>query len=317
MKRCREMSHIHYTPEDFEAVKRFMVSARSIISAGRTKPTDIVTMALNESWKSYASTVDVRILTIEAKKALTEMAKNFPGFKPIRESGKDAVLPAKGKGLDQGKASGQMPAYKTGANKELQSKNTLITRKPKNNNESTPEISGSGIGYDGKGKAPKLEALSKQDPSLTENVSKLTKHIRKSLTESLRPGFKVNGFKMLVREGQETAMTPARHTLAEAVADAEELLLFHSPDDVRMLIGYTSNLGRKGEKMLEMVSMKRRAPIFNEGKALFRFQRNAELFARKLALEGYSSRLAEHNWGCCVVAESKSAAIATFKKLIV
>jgi len=311
------MPSIHYRPEDLKELSQFMKSARSIINAGMSQPRNIVAMALNESWHNYASEVDVRTLTTNTKKALSEMAKKFPGFKPLKESGKDAVLPAKGKGLPQGTASGQMPSYKTGENKELSGKNELIKRKPKNSLDGSPEISGTGVGMDGKGKAPKMEALAKQDPALLENVIKLTKHIRRSLSESLSQGFKVKSFNLLVKEGNEVASTPKRFTLAEAVADAEEILLFHSPAKVRLNVEYISRLGRLNEKILEMVTLKPRAPIFFEGKTLFRFQRNAEAFARELSSSGYASKVSDHNWGTSVMAESRTAAVHAFKKLLV
>lgn len=313
------MSNIHYKPDDLENVSKFMQSAKSIINYGANKPSNIVAMALNESWTNYASKVDVRALTTNTKKALSEMARKFPGFKPIKESGKDAVLPSKGKGLPQGTASGQMPAYKTGEEKELNSKNDLIKRKQKNTLDSTPEVPGTGVGMDGKStsKIAKMEALATQDPALLENVVKLTKHIRRSLTESLNSGFKVQAFSLLVKEGKEVARTPRRQTLAEAVADAEEILLFHSPLNVKMSVEYISRIGQPGKKLLEMVTMKSRSPIFFENKTLFRFQRNAEAFARQLSHEGYASKLSEHNWGTSVMAESRKAAIAAFQKVIV
>jgi hypothetical protein len=122
---------------------------------------------------------------------------------------------------------------------------------------------------------------------------------------------------MLIREGDEIAKTPTRYSLAEAIADAEELLLFHRPENVRMIVNYTTDNGKIGKTKIDMLSIKSREPIFNENKALFRFKRNAENFARELAAEGISSKLGDHSWGCSLIAESRTSIVKTvFKRMI-
>lgn len=311
------MEYTKFDPLDFESIKRFLKSAKSIINRSNSYAPTIVSEALNESWNTYAKNVDTKALTDETRRALNLMTKKFPGFSPIRESGKDALLPAKGKGLPQGSASGEMPEMKEPKFSDISTKNELIKRKPKSDLESTPEVSGTGFGYDGKGKAPKMEALSKQDPILMENVAKLTRHIRKNLTEAAKGNVRTASYAMLVRESEEIAKTPTRYSLAEAIADAEELLLFHRPEDVKMVVNYTSDKGRTGRTTINMMSVKARDPIFSEGKTLFRFQRNAENFARELAAEGITCRLSDHNWGFSLIAESKASNITkTFRNMI-
>lgn len=312
------MEYTSFKPQDSNSLHNFLNSAKSIISNSHNYSNATVTEALNESWRSYASDVDVKSLTTETQKALTTMMRKYPGFDPINESGSDAVLPAKGKGLPQGGASGQMPNVKEPKFAELDSKDDLIKRKPKSNLDVTPEVPNSGVGYDGKGKAPKMEALAKQDPILMENVAKLTRYIRKQLSEAARDNVRSASYAMLVKEQQEVAKTPTRYSLAEAIADAEELLLFHRPENVRMVVNFTTDKGKTGKTQIDMLSVKARDPIFSEEKALFRFQRNAEQFARELAAEGVTCKLGKHNWGCSLVAESRIAKVkSVFKNLIV
>lgn len=302
------MQYTRFDPEDQDKLRRFLTSAKSIMVAGKTYSPSLVTKALNESWQTYASNVDVRTLTNETQKALTTMMKRYPGFRPINESGKDAVLPSKGKGLPQGKASGEMPKTKEPKFTELDSKNDLIKRKPKSDYGETPTVKGTGVG---------MEALADQDPALVENVARLTKYVRRSLLEAAKSPVRNASYAMLVREGEEIAKTPTRYSLAEAIADAEELLLFHRPEDVRMVVNYTSEKGRTGKMSLNMLSIRARDPIFSEGKALFRFQRNAENFARELAAEGIVSKLSNHRWGFSIIAESKTSTVKrVFKRII-
>lgn len=312
------MEYTQFRPEDNQSIRRFFASAKSILSHSDSYSRDTVATALNESWKSYASGIDFKSLNAKSKTTLETMMKNYPGFRPINESGSDAVTPAKGKGLPQGNAAGQMPKSKSPKFAELDSKNDLIKRKPKSNLDSTPEIAGTGVGYDGKGKAPRMEALAKQDPILMENVAKLTRYIRKQISEAANGDIKSGSFALLVREDQDIAKTPTRYSLAEAIADAEELLLFHRPENVRMVVNYTTNRGKSGKTQIDMLPIKAREPIFNEDKALFRFQRNAEIFARELAAEGITSRIGQHNWGCSLMAESKNSIVkGVFQRMIV
>lgn len=312
------MEYTRFRPEDSQSIRRFFTSAKSILSHRDSYSRDTVADALNESWKSYANGIDVRSLNTQSKTALETMMKNYPGFNPINESGSDAVTPAKGKGLPQGHAAGQMPKGKEPKFAELDSKNDLIRRKPKSTIDSTPEISGTGVGYDGKGKAPRMEALAKQDPILMENVAKLTRYIRRQIHEAANGDIRSGSFALLVRENEDVAKTPTRYSLAEAIADAEELLLFHRPENVRMIVNYTTDRGKSGKTQINMLPIKAREPIFSEDKALFRFQRNAEIFARELAAEGITSRIGQHNWGCSLMAESKNSKVkSVFQNMII
>ena len=302
------MQYTRFDPEDQDKLRRFLTSAKSIMVAGQTYSPSLVTKALNESWQTYAGNVDVRTLTQGTQKALTTMMKKYPGFKPINETGNKAMMPAKGKGLPHGKASGEMPKTKEPKFSEIDSKNDLIKRKPKSDCCDTPTVKGTGVG---------MEALANQDPALVENVARLTKYVRRSLLEAAKSPIRNASYAMLIREGEEIAKTPTRYSLAEAIADAEELLLFHRPENVKMLVNYTSERGRTGKMSLNMLSISARDPIFSEGKALFRFQRNAENFARELAAEGITSKLSDHRWGFSLFAESKISLVKrAFKKII-
>lgn len=280
-----------------ENMKKFLASAKSIIenSHGHTK--NSVTVALNESWDYYVGGSSKNISRKTAA-AIQRLEEKFPGFRPLLENEVRAMNKAKGKGLPQGSASGQMPQVKAGVNKELGSQKDFIKRKPKNSSDTTPTIKGAGA----------MEALARQDPQLLENVVKLSRHISRTFKESAGRNARAEKLYCIVKEGKEVARTPVRATLAEAVADVEELLLFHYPENVRIVVEYASN-GTRKEKLIEMPPVEKRKPIQYEGKSLFRFERNAEIFARSLVGAGYSSRIVEHGWGSGVVSEAPRSAL--------
>lgn len=275
-----------------EKMQKFLVSAKSIVENSHGYTQDSVAVALNESWAYYVGGSSKNIGR-KAVAALQRLEEKFPGFRPLLENEVKAMNKAKGKGLPQGSASGQMPHIKAGANKELGNQKDFIKRKPKNSSDSTPTIKGAGA----------MEALSRQDPQLLENVVKLSRHISRTFKESSGRNARAEKLYCIVKEGKEIARTPIRATLAEAVADVEELLLFHHPENVRVVVEYISGSSRK-EKLIEMPPVGKRKPIQYEGKSLFRFERNAEIFARSLSEAGYSSRIVEHGWGSGVVSEA-------------
>lgn len=99
--------------------------------------------------------------------------------------------------------------------------------------------------------------------------------------------------------------TPKRDSLAEALADAEEILQLHNPSDVTFEATF---LGPNGQVALKrdipLFTINPRGPMVGEGKALFRFHRNAEAFAEELVAEGVTCRVVPHNWGSAVEART-------------
>lgn len=99
--------------------------------------------------------------------------------------------------------------------------------------------------------------------------------------------------------------TPSRDNLAEALADAEEILQLHDPANVTF---ETTFVGANGQIALKqdipLFTINPRGPMVGEGKALFRFHRNAEAFANELVAEGITCRVTPHNWGSAVEAKT-------------
>lgn len=282
-------------------LKLFLASARSILEHDDHRDTMFISQALNESWQTYAKGIHVEDLPTNAQLAILTMQKNYKGFNPFTESKT---------GIVQGSASGQIPNIKEPKFKELDSKNDLIKRKAKNGLETTPTIPGT------EKTKTKLESLSRQDPALLENVAKITRHVRKTVSEHTKKQITGARFNLLVKEGDEIAKTPDRFTLAEAVADAEELLLFHAAQDVRMVIEYNTTRG-KGKVFVNMLSVTPRGPIMIEGKTIFRFQRSAQLFSNMLVREGIDSKIQRHPWGFQVKSAGNARAISeSFKRMI-
>ncbi len=99
--------------------------------------------------------------------------------------------------------------------------------------------------------------------------------------------------------------TPPRDNLAEALADAEEILQLHQPEDVTFEATFLGPLGQVALKQdIPLFTIMPRGPMVGEGRALFRFQRHAEAFADKLVAEGVTCRIYPHNWGSAVEAKT-------------
>ncbi len=99
--------------------------------------------------------------------------------------------------------------------------------------------------------------------------------------------------------------TPKRDSLAEALADAEEILQLHNPGDVTFETTFFGPNGQVAMKQdIPLFTINARGPMVGEGKALFRFPRNAEAFAEQLVAEGVTCRVVPHNWGAAVEART-------------
>lgn len=99
--------------------------------------------------------------------------------------------------------------------------------------------------------------------------------------------------------------TMARDNLAEALADAEEILQLHNPVDVTFEAIFLGPNGQVALKQdIPLFTINPRGPMVGEGKALFRFRRNAEAFANALVAEGVTCRVLSHNWGSAVEART-------------
>lgn len=164
-----------------------------------------------------------------------------------------------------------------------------------------------------------------------ENINRLTKYVKKHLAEAanaLRGQYKLQ-FSILVSEakmpdfikdkiekkGKEKKptkptkktkkRTPKRDSLAEALADAEEMLQMHAARDLTFEAAFLGPQGQVAMKQdIPLFTIMPRGPMVGEGKALFRFPRHAEAFADVLANEGVTCRVLPHNWGSAVLAKT-------------
>ena len=91
----------------------------------------------------------------------------------------------------------------------------------------------------------------------------------------------------------------------------------HSPQDVTFEATFYGTNGQVALKQdIPLFTIGARGPMVGEGKALFRFHRNAEAFADQLVAEGVTCRVLPHNWGSAVQARtSYRVADQVFKTL--
>lgn len=201
------------------------------------------------------------------------------------------------------------------ADKEHGGVDANLRKRPKNNADVTPIMKGTSKGM-GESKLKNRNLRTMQ-----ENVVKLAEQIRRAIKEhasGLRGPHKVN-FTTLVTETKCKNRTPRRRKLAEAVADIEEILQFHPIEDVVLEAWFINRSGHITKKQdINLVNINPRGPIVAEGKALFRFKRNAEYFANSLAESGVPCRIGKHNWGTSVAAkvsmETANRAFATINE---
>lgn len=314
-------------PRVNESLNRFMTSARSIIENSKGVSRKEIAEALNYSWKFNAGGVNAKTTPTKVQSTLRQMMENFPGFNPLlREAGSDAMESASGKAVTAGGMKQSPHLTKQPGPDEMDQigdKNNPLKREPKNSLDGTPIMKGTEKGLTGTGKVKEESKLTGRNAEiLRDNVNKLAKRVRESIRESaksLTGGKHTVNFSIVVSEGDAKTRTPIRKQLVEAVADLEEILQLHSVDDVTFETRFKD---AKGHVILKndvpLATINPRGPIVAEGKAIFRFKRNAELFANELVAEGKTCRIQPHNWGSAVSSkvtmESANNAFRSLKK---
>lgn len=296
-------------PAVMESLHNFMQSARRILEQNQEFAPQHIGEALRYSWAYHARSVNPQTTPTKVKATLEGLAKRFPAFAMVMEGGGDAMESADGSAIGTGGASNHsdhLPKSDT----EMDDHGEPLGASQENDLEGTPEMKGTAKGMDGKGSVAQ---------AVKENVARLSRHVQKAIQEgarSLRGKFDVE-FSLLVAEGDNKNRTPIRKRLAEALADAEELLQLHKADDVELEASFKDTKGAVVLKHnVPLLTIKPRGLLTSEGKALFRFQRNAERFANELVAEGYTCRVIGHNWGRAVTAKTPIAiAEGAFKTL--
>jgi len=292
-----------FSPRNHKSIREFLVSARNIIGRNQGAGTQSIGEALTKSWQYYAGNINPRRAPSKVQASLQQLMNKFPTFQPLSEAltlGSDTKANAMEKmgGTQIGGAGGgpnnpshflaekDQPGPDDG--KEL---GEPLGKSQKNNLEGTPTIDGT------EKKAP---------ATVKENVSRLAKHVRKSLTEaagSLRGKFGI-AFTCLVKERDGSVnRTSPRRQLSEALADVEELLQMHPVRRVVLEAYFMEGKNVRLTHRVPMIPVRGRMPLSEGNKALFRFGRHAEAFANNMVAEGHTCRVLRHNWGSAVRVE--------------
>lgn len=309
---CPECGELMSTDEDYpsddigEAVSRFASSARAICEQKDYSSNDIAS-ALNHSWSQHTTNIDSRVPT-KAINFLRRLKRTYPGFNPTLTESRSNAMSSDNTFFG---AKGMKPSPHL--HDQPSDMNEIAGKDPRKRSQKnpigTPTVGKGSMEHAGtvKSGGPKNEGRLKSLNAniLKENAEKLAKRIKNSLREAahgIRGKHLVN-FTVMVTEGNEKNRTMTRRRLAEAIADVEEVLQFHSVDDVMLEAWFKNANGTivmKKDIPLGLVAP--RGPIVSEGKAIFRFRRNAEIFSESLGNAGYVCRVMPHNWGAAVSA---------------
>lgn len=373
---------IQNSPQIAETLSMFIRSAKSIIENNQEMSPSSVANALNHSWLYHAGRINPQTVPTKVRGTLSELARRFPGFKPMFESGSHVMEKQGGSAIGDGGANNKSDHLpdQPGPDEMHQhgSKENPLKHKHKNDYTDTPEVKGTAKGMTGRGnrastvseqhqaapaagqattapqqrqqppqqaaaapqqrqQPPQQQAATpnaaagggnaaaggqaaqpqaqQQDPNaqatqaggaqqVRENVSVLSKHVNRQIKEgarALRGGkFRIH-FNVAVNESGQQNRTKMRSNLAEALADVEEVLQFHRSNDVMLEATFVNNRGVPVLKRdIGMLNVRARQPIVLDNMAVFRFRRNAELFANQMVNEGYTCRVQRHNWGSAV-----------------
>ncbi len=286
---------VHTGDEDSwqESIDNFFRSAHSIVEHSPGFSRLDIGEALNYSWDHYAGRIDARKLPTQVKKPLSELVKRFPRFSPLTEANK-----AMEKGGGSGLESSQMKQSPDLADQpdDFTDAGHPYPSAPKN------------AGHANVGGVPGNQnsagTMGESREVANRNVTKLSRHVNSSLrtvAKNLKGKYGVV-FSTLVREGKNTNATPRRRRLAEALADTEEILQLHGPDNVLLEATFVDENGREAKRHeIALPKVAKRGPLTSNGGPLFRFKRNAEAFANKLVSEGTTCRVAPHSWGYSVI----------------
>jgi len=304
-------SKMENSPAIMDSLNKFMKSARKILESNRQATPQHIGEALRYSWAYHAGSVNPRTAPTKVRTTLEGLATRFPIFGMVMEGGGDAMGSSEGTAIGTGGASNSSKHLpdQPGPD-EIDDLGEPLGKKQKNTTEGPPIVKNTHKGMDGNGSIAK---------AVQENVARLSRHVQKSIREgsqSLRGKYNVH-FSIVVAEGKIKNRTPIRTRLAEALADAEELLQLHKSEDVELEASYADSTGAVVLKHnVPLLTIKPRGLLCSEGVALFRFQRTAERFADELVAEGYQCRVIGHNWGSGVVAKTPLAiAESAFRSL--
>lgn len=288
-----------------ENIAKFLSTVKNILEASTGKSPQSVASALNIAYINYVG--PKRLITNEAAiQTLRRLMDKFPGFTPMLAE--SVAMSDKGKFFGRSIKADSGSHEQPTSMKEHGSVDRKLRGRPVNTAEKTPVMPGTEKSSGRKAAEAAVGENLLKNTNLSimrENVAKLARHVRRSIAEGatgLRGPHKVN-FTVLVNEGKGCAKrTMRRKKLAESIADLEELLQFHAVDSLMLEAWYINDAGISRKHEIQMLSVAPRGPVVAEGKAIFRFHRNAERFAQYLAESNVPCKITEHSWGRAVTA---------------
>lgn len=255
--------------ESYRRVTRFLNESKGIIRSRKN-----VGSRLTESWKRTVGRIDARLLPKKASKALLEMAYHYGDFKPLLETAKMDKMGGKGVADSKAAASPDLSSADSPGPDDMQELGEPLGKSQKNSYKKTPVMTGTAKGM---------------SESMKRNVAKIIEHVTKVVDTKKAKAFSV------ALEGKGVKSN-ARKTLAEAAADAEELIQHHGNKAVTINVA----LANGKRRAISLPGISRRGLLTSEGKAVFRHRSHANAFAKKLVNEGCVCKMTSHSWGYAV-----------------
>jgi hypothetical protein len=279
-----------------KGLKHFMESAVGII---KRLSGNRIARALNEAWGKNVGSINPKFVKPEIRRTVAKMAHTYKGFVPVTES--SAMDGNGGTGLEK-KSKTKRPDL-ADHDTDMKEMGEPLGKSQTNTYTKTPVVKGTAKGM---------------SESVKRNVARLAGAVQGPINESFKglKGYRTI-FTILVAEGKQKTRTPKRASLAESLADLEEILQIHNHRNVVL-----ESFAVKGSKILKksvvpVPAIKARGPLVSEGKAIFRFDRTAEGFADRLVAEGVPCKISRHNWGTAVDAKvNYRKAIQAFSSLM-
>jgi hypothetical protein len=286
-----------------ESMRKAFRNTKFILENTRGSSKSHVAALLNRNWQKHGRRVQLESVPVAIRRQLSRIKRVFPGFTPICESGNMAMDAATGKPITKQKLTKSKDLADQPGPDDMTThgSDNLLKHSQKNTYQGTPVMKGTAKGLSGTGDISEGN-VSGDVKTLYRNVNRLASAIKQSLTESVDGNYTFK-YQTLVTEGQNIKKAPFRSTIAEAIADLEEVLQFHSAEKVDFVEHRFNADGQvQNTNQLPIGKVYARGPVVSDGSALFRFKRNAEAFAEGCNAIGAACKVYNHGWGYSVKA---------------
>ena len=154
-----------------------MHSARRILENNQEFNPQHIGEALRYSWAFHANRINPRTTPTKIRATLEGLAKRFPAFAMVMESGSDAMGSSDGTAIGTGGSGSNRSNYLPKTDTEMNDEGEPLGASQENDLDGTPEIKGTAKGMDGKGSVPQ---------AVKENVARLSHHVQKAIKEGAR-----------------------------------------------------------------------------------------------------------------------------------